>query len=44
MSTEPLRKEPARQHASEARLLQLRREGETRGRVEGAGVRLRRAY
>jgi formate-dependent nitrite reductase membrane component NrfD len=39
MSTEPLRQEPLPQHASEARLLQLRREAETRGRVEGAGVR-----
>jgi formate-dependent nitrite reductase membrane component NrfD len=39
MSTEPLRQEPVAQHASEARLLELRREAETRGRVEGAGVR-----
>lgn len=38
MSPEPLRQDPAPQHASEARLLQLRREGQTRGRVEGAGV------
>lgn len=39
MSTEPLRQGPASRRASEARLLQLRREAETRGRVEGAGVR-----
>ena len=39
MSTESLRQEPVPQRASEARLLELRREAETRGRVEGAGVR-----
>jgi len=39
MSSEPLRQEPLSQRASEARLLELRREAETRGRVEGAGVR-----
>lgn len=41
MSTEALPPEssPVPQRASEARLLQLRREAETRGRVEGAGVR-----
>ncbi|HKT69783.1 MAG TPA: NrfD/PsrC family molybdoenzyme membrane anchor subunit, partial [Terriglobales bacterium] len=39
MRTEPLRQEPVAQHASEARLLELRRQAETRGRVEGAGVR-----
>lgn len=39
MSTESLRQEPVAQRASEARLLELRREAETRGRVEGAGVR-----
>ncbi|HEY6938931.1 MAG TPA: NrfD/PsrC family molybdoenzyme membrane anchor subunit [Terriglobales bacterium] len=38
MSTE-LRQEPVAQRASEARLLELRREAETRGRVEAAGVR-----
>jgi formate-dependent nitrite reductase membrane component NrfD len=38
MSTEPLRHDPVPQHASEARLLELRRQAETRGRVEGAGV------
>ena len=39
MSTEPLRQEPVPQRASEARLLELRRQAETRDRVEGAGVR-----
>jgi hypothetical protein len=38
MSTEPLRQEPVPQRVSEARLLELRRQAETRGRVEGAGV------
>ena len=38
MSTEPLRQEQVPQRASEARLLELRRQAETRGRVEGAGV------
>ena len=39
MSTEPLRQDPAPQRTSEARLLELRREAETRGRVEAGGVR-----
>jgi formate-dependent nitrite reductase membrane component NrfD len=39
MSTEPLRQERVAQPASEARLLELRRQAETRGRVQGAGVR-----
>jgi hypothetical protein len=38
MSMEPVRQDPAPRRASEARLLELRREAETRGRVEGAGV------
>jgi formate-dependent nitrite reductase membrane component NrfD len=38
MSIEPLRQEPVPQRAGEARLLELRRQAEVRGRVEGAGV------
>lgn len=38
MSTEPLRQEPTQQRATEARLLELRREAEKRGRVEARGV------
>lgn len=39
MRTEPLRQEPVPEGASEARLLELRRQAETHGRVQGAGVR-----
>jgi hypothetical protein len=39
MSNEPLRQDPASQRASEARLLELRREAETHGRVETSGIR-----